>query len=133
MKPTPPRLPVWLLLGWNIVGLAAWGMQINASPEQLANGDAAVAEVWRSMPVWVWGAYTVAVWGGLGGAVALLTRRRVAVALFAISLTGIVAQFGWSFLVSPLLTLKGWSAAIFPAVIFAIGLTGLLYARRQFR
>ena len=113
MKPTAPRLPVWLLLGWNIVGLAAWGMQINASPEQLANGDAAVADVWRSMPLWVWGAYTVAVWGGLGGAVALLMRRRVAVALFAISLTGIVAQFGRSFLVSPPLTLTSLSCLLY--------------------
>jgi hypothetical protein len=129
--PRPPlsKIAILLLL-WNIAGVAAWAFQSSASPEQLAAGDPATAQIWRMMPAWAWGTYALAVWTGLGGAIALLLRRKVAIALFAASLIGVIMQFGWSFLGSPLLTLKGWTSALFPALIIAITLAALLHSRR---
>jgi hypothetical protein len=129
--PRPPlsKIAILLLL-WNIAGVAAWAFQSSASPEQLAAGDPATAQIWRMMPTWAWGAYALAVWTGLGGAIALLLRRKVAIALFATSLIGVVVQFGWSFLGSPLLALKGWASVLFPALIITITLAALLHSRR---
>ncbi|WP_369751207.1 hypothetical protein [Novosphingobium sp. AP12] len=42
-----------------------------------------------------------------------------------------VVQFGWTFLGYGLIAVKGWSTVIFPAVIFAITLASLLYARAK--
>jgi hypothetical protein len=119
----------WLILLWSLMGIAAWAMQISASPEDLAKGDPATAQIWAMMPLWAWGGYAVAVWAGLAGALALLAGRRLATLFFALSTLGIIVQFGWSFLGSPLLALKGWSTAIFPAILFAIALAETLYAR----
>ncbi|KMS60314.1 sugar transporter [Novosphingobium barchaimii LL02] len=119
------------ILAWNLLGDAAYVMHASADLDVLARSDPVTADAFRSMPVWAWSAYAVAVWVGTLGAVLMLTRRKAAWIFFALSLAGVVVQFGWSFLGFGMVAAKGWSAAIFPAVIFAIGLGSLLYARRK--
>ena len=62
---------------------------------------------------------------------ALLLRRRVAVPLFLLSLLAVIVQFGYTFLHTDLLAVKGAGAAIFPTVIVLIGIGQWLYARSQ--
>lgn len=120
-----------LILIWNLIGDAAYVMQAGADLDTLAKTDPVTAEAFRSMPGWAWAAYAAAVWGGTAGAVLLLMRRKVAWIFFAVSLVGVVVQFGWSFLGFRMIAAKGWSTAIFPAVIFAIAFASLLYARAK--
>jgi CHASE2 domain-containing sensor protein len=119
------------ILLWNLLGDAAYVMQASADLDALARTDPATAAAFRAMPVWAWVAYAVAVWVGTAGAVLLLTRRKAARVFFAASLAGVVVQFGWTFVGYGLIAVKGWSTVILPAVIFAITLASLLYARAK--
>jgi len=119
------------ILLWGIIGDAAYLMQVTADLDALAVKDPIGAKAFRAMPVWVWSAYAIAVWGSTAAAIALLLRRKIAVALFALSLAGVIVQFGWTFLATDLLAQKGLETVIFPLVIFAIGLASLLYAVRK--
>lgn len=122
------RMIAIILTVWNAVGVAMWALQSSTSPETLAQGDKVQIEVWQAMPLWAWIAYAVGTWSGLLGAVALLLQRRAAVWLFAISTIGIVAQFSYALVLSPLVAAKGPGVIAFPAVIFAIALGSMAYA-----
>lgn len=120
-----------LLLAWNLMGDAFYLLQISADLDELAKTDPVTAETFRSMPTFAWSAYAIAVWVGTAGAIALLLRRKAAWVLFAISLAGVIVQFGWTFLGTDLLAQKGAGSAAFPLVIASIALASTLYARRK--
>lgn len=119
-----------VLLLWNLIGVAAFVMQYTADLEALAKSDPYTARIFAGMPGWAWGAYVVAVGAGTLGAVLLLMRKAAAVGLFLLSVIAVVVQFGYSFLGTDLLAVKGAGAAVFPAVILAIAVGQWLYARR---
>jgi len=127
------RITAVAILLWNLIGDAAYLAQVTADPAKLAASDPVTAQAFAAMPTWAWAAYAIAVWLGTAGAVALLLGRRIATVLFALSVAGVVAQFGWSFLVFGLIARKGAATALFPLVIFAVGLAQLAYARLKAR
>lgn len=118
-----------LLLIWNLIGDAAYLMQVTMDLDEFAKSDAYTAEQFRMMPQWAWSAYAIGVWGGTAGSIALLLRRRMAIWLFVLSLAGIVAQFARVFVMTDLLAVKGPAAAAFPLLIAAIALFAIWYAR----
>jgi hypothetical protein len=117
------RVPGWYwavaiaALLWEAMGCFAYWTQVSMDSAALARLPAAQADLWAAMPAWVVGAYAVAVWGGLLGAIGLLLRRAWARLAFAASLVAVIVQFGWTFLSTPILTTIGASAAAFPAFI----------------
>jgi hypothetical protein len=120
------RVPGWywtvtaVALLWEAMGCYAYVTQVSMDSAALARLPAEQREIWAAMPGWAVGAYAVAVWAGLLGAVGLLLRRSWAVLAFAASLAGVVAQFGWTFLATPILTTMGAPAAAFPAFILVV-------------
>lgn len=120
-----------LFLLWNIAGDAAYLMQSTMDLDALAATDPVGAQVIRSMPRWAWSAYAVAVWGGTAGAIAVLLRRRLATALFGVSLLGVVVQFGWTFLGTSLIQQKGVGVVAFPLLVAVITVVEIVWARRQ--
>src|SRR4051812_36061209 len=94
-----PAVPGWfwaaavVALLWEGAGCYAYLTQISMDAADLAKLPAAQADMWRSMPVWVKGAYAVAVWVGLSGAIGLLMRQRWARETFAVSLLAVIVQF----------------------------------------
>lgn len=119
-----------VLLLWNLIGVAAFAMQYTADLEALAKSDPYTARIFAGMPGWAWAAYAVAVGAGTLGAMLLLMRKAAAVGLFLLSVIAVLVQFGYSFLGTDLLAVKGAGAAVFPAVILAIAVGQWLYARR---
>lgn len=117
------RVPGWywavaaLALLWEALGCFAYLNQVSMDSAALAGLPAEQREIWTAMPGWAVGAYAVAVWAGLLGAVGLLLRRRWARLAFTASLAGVVVQFGWTFHATPILRTMGASAAAFPAFI----------------
>ncbi|MBY6203589.1 hypothetical protein [Halomonas denitrificans] len=75
--------------------------------------------------------WAVGVWGALFGSVALLLRRRWAVALFALSLVGMIVGSIYTLFLSDGIEIMGAGGAIFSAVIFVVGVFLLVYARRM--
>jgi hypothetical protein len=120
------RVPAWywavagLALLWEAMGCYAYLTQVAMDSAALARLPAAQRDIWAAMPGWAVGAYAVAVWAGLLGALGLLLRRRWAGLAFAASLAGVIVQFGWSFLATPILSTIGASAAAFPALILVV-------------
>jgi len=122
-----------VLLLWNLIGDAAYLTQVTADLDKMAATDPSTADAFRAMPKWAWAAYAIAVWVGTAGAVALLIRSPFAAPLFAVSLAGVIVQFGWTFLGYGLIAKTDASTVIFPLVIAAITLFSMLYARAKTR
>lgn len=118
-----------VLLLWNLMGLAAFAMQYTADLTELAKSDPVTAQAFAAMPAWVWIAYAIAVGAGTLGAVLLLMKKATAASLFLLSLIAVVVQFGYTFLGTDLLALKGPSVIAFPAFIVVMAIIQLLYAR----
>jgi len=116
-----------VLLVWNLAGLVAFIVQVRSDPGDL--GDAVTAEAFATMPAWTWCAYAVATIAGTAGALALLKKRKVAWLLFALSLTGVILQFGWTILGFGILERKGAGAIVFPFVIALMAVLGTTYCR----
>ena len=120
------RVPGWywaaaaVALLWEAMGCYAYLTQVSMDSAALARLPAEQREIWAAMPGWAVGAYAVAVWGGLIGALGLLLRRRWARIAFAASLVAVIVQFGWTFLATPILSTMGGSAAAFPAFILVV-------------
>ena len=131
---TAPRwfMPLAILLVlWSLIGCAACFMQVvtgnvpGAAPEDLA--------LVRAMPLWFNLDYVIATLASLAGAVALVTKSRVALPLFVISSIAVVLQFGYVFAATDSLARKGASAAALPIVIIAIALFEIWLASRARR
>lgn len=128
------RVPGWywavaaLALLWNGFGCFMYVSQVGMDAAEMAKLPEVQQEVWRAMPAWAVGAYALAVWVGLLGALGLLVRRRWARLAFAVSLLAVVVQFGWSFLGTPILARMGPSALVFPAFIFLVAASLLWFA-----
>lgn len=118
-----------VLLLWNLMGVGAFIMQYSADIGELAKTDPYTAHICAAMPSWAWFAYAVAVGAGTLGATMLLLRKAVAAPLFLLSIIAVIVQFGYSFLLTDLLSVKGFTAAIFPAVILIIAIFQWRYAR----
>ncbi|MBG6119678.1 MULTISPECIES: sugar transporter [unclassified Sphingobium] len=118
-----------VLLLWNLMGLAAFAMQYTADLTELAKSDPVTAQAFAAMPAWVWIAYAIAVGAGTLGAILLLMKKAAAASLFLLSLIAVVVQFGYTFLGTDLLALKGPSVIAFPAFIVVMAIIQLLYAR----
>lgn len=133
------RVPGWYwavalaALLWNGFGCFMYVTQVGMEPADMARLPEVQQEVWRAMPGWAVGAYAVAVWAGLLGAIGLLLRRSWARLAFAASLLGVIVQFGWTFLGTPLLSRMGASAAAFPAFILIVVALLLWFSSRAAR
>jgi hypothetical protein len=113
---------------WEAGGCYAYLTQVSAGAKAMAALPAAQRAVWQAMPPWIWGAYAVAVWVGLSGAIGLAMRQSWARAALIVSLAGVIVQFGWVFARTAILAEMGASAAILPAAIFIVGLFLIWFA-----
>ncbi|MFC3441908.1 sugar transporter [Sphingobium rhizovicinum] len=118
-----------LFLLWNCMGLASFIMQYLMDLNELAKTDPGGAKIFAAMPEWLWLDYGVAVLAGLGGALFLLLRKRAAVPLFLLSLIAVVVQFGYVFVATDIIAIKGVVVATaFPILIFVIAIIQWRYA-----
>lgn len=119
-----------LALAWNLIGVAMFFLQTNMGPEQIAAMPPEQQQVYAAMPAWLDIPYGVAVFGGVLGSVALLLRRRWAVAMFAVSLLAVVVQMAGVYALTPAWAASGASGLPMALLIIAIAGFLLWYARR---
>ena len=131
----PRPLGFWVIsvlaLLWNLLGVAMFFLQLNMSPETLAAIPAEQRALYESTPVWVNGAFAVAVFGGALGSAMLLLKKRLALPLLVLSLLGLLAQTGYTYLMTPAFRVHGASSAIFAVVLVLIALFLVWFARRS--
>jgi hypothetical protein len=109
-----------LALVWNALGIVTYLMSVTMSAETLASMSEAERALYTDIPVWVTGAYAVAVFGGTVASIALLLRKAWAVPTFVVSLVAIVIQMSHALFMSALIEVQGAGAAVFPVVIVVV-------------
>lgn len=130
---TAPRWFTLAALGalvWEILGCVMYLMQVRVDPAALPADQRAV---WDATPPWMIGAYALAVWVGLAGAVALLMRRRIAEPLLLVSLVAVAVQFSGLLWVPQLRGLISADMLLLPFVIVVVCLAIWSFARRARR
>lgn len=133
---TPPlwfKIAAVVAILWGLAGVYACYSQLSMSAAQLAALPAAQSDAFTAMPVFVKGAYVVAVAGGLIGGILLLMRKAPAQIAFIVSLIGVVVQFGWVFGVYQGASKLGPSSMAFSAFIAAVGVAQIWLAGLAFK
>jgi hypothetical protein len=136
--PVAAKPPGWfwavavLALLWNLFGLAMFYMQVNMTPEQLAQLPEAQRELTQAFPSWVWAVDGVAVVAGTLGSLLLLMRRRLALPLFWISLVAVVVLFGYCLFPGRMLEVLGPAQSLpMPILVTVVALLLVWFARRS--
>lgn len=105
------------VLAWELLGCAMYLMQVRVDPAALPADQRAV---WDATPAWMIGAYAVAVWVGLAGAILLVMRRRLAEPLLLVSLIAVAVQSSGLLLVPELRGLISSDMLLLPFVILVV-------------
>lgn len=119
-----------LLLAWNLLGVMAYVQESTMSAEALGAMPDAQRALLQSRPAWATAAFAVAVFGGAAGCLMLLLRSRLAVPVLALSCVGVVAQMTHAFLIADSYAVYGPGGTIMPAMVLAISIFLVWYARR---
>ena len=120
--------PTWfyiigvILLLWGLAGCWACYMHVTVGPAIDPNATDWDRAYFAALPSWFAIDFAVAVGAGVLGSIALLLRSKWAVTLYWLSLIAVVIQFGYMFLATDVIAVKGVTATLFPALIFVIGL-----------
>lgn len=127
-------VPVWfwivgiLALLWNLIGLMAFVAQMMMTEQALAALPEAQQEIYRNIPVWVKIAFGLAVIGGTVGCILLLMRNKLAVPVLALSLLGVLLQYGYMFLMTNTAAVMGADAMVLPAIVVLIAIALIPYS-----
>lgn len=109
-----------IALIWNLLGLAAFVMQLMMTPEMIAALPEAEQELYKTLPLWALVAFGAAVIGGSLGCLMLAIRRALAVPLLLISLVGVCVQMTHSFFFSKTFEVYGPGGMIMPIMVLLI-------------
>lgn len=124
----PNGLPRWftlvaiLALVWNLLGVMAFVGHITITPEAIAELPQAEQALYSAVPVWATIAFTVAVFAGAIGSVALLMRKRVCYHLFIASVVAVFVQMFHSFFISNSYEVYGPGGTVMPLMVIIIAL-----------
>jgi hypothetical protein len=130
-----PRPPVWfrivavLLVLWGLIGCVSLYAHLAYQPDVDPNASDWDRAYFAALPVWLDLVYGVAVVAALAGSVALVARSKLAMPLYVVSLIAVVVQFGYIFLATDIIAVKGVWTTYFPSFILAVALFQLWIAR----
>ena len=128
-----PTTTFWVIavvaLLWNIIGVAAYIMQVTMTPEAIAALPVEQQSVYTSMPAWATSAFALSVWGSLFGTILLLLRKKLAGPILVASFAAIIVDMYYTFFISPMLEVSGASGAILPVAIIIIGAYMIFFTR----
>ena len=128
--PTLFRVIAIAAVAWNLIGVAMFFLQTRLGPEEIAALPEAQRTVYEAMPSWLAVFYGIAVFGGLGGSIGLLLRRRWAIPVLAVSLAAVLVQMTVLYLLTPAWDVSGASGAAMSLLIAGIAAFLLVYAQR---
>ena len=127
---TKSAVPLWywviaaVALLWNLLGCAFFGMELFAQ-EALMESMTEDQKAWaRSMPVWIYFVYGLAVTTGVAGSVGLLMRNGWTTWMFAICFVAVIVQMVYTMIIGGGLQVMGPSGAVMPSLVIVIA--GLL-------
>ena len=122
------RAPAWfrllavLGLAWNAFGVYMYLTSVGMFGDPLAGLDPAHRALAQSVPNWVTGAFAIAVFAGLVGALLLVMLKRLAKSLLILSVLAVLVQSAWVIAMSDARAVEGNMALMMPAVISLVAL-----------
>ena len=128
------KLPTWfwvvavLAVLWNIMGCAAYYMDVTMTPEMLAELPEADQALRAAIPAWITGLYAIAVFVGLAGAITLCLRKKLAIPLYIVSLVAVIVQMGYISFGVNTVEIRGAVSLVFPVVIILLGALQLWFS-----
>lgn len=118
-----------LALLWNLMGVFAFVMQVNMSPDVLAALPDAERQLIASQPAWFMFVFAIAVFAGALGSLMLLLKKKFAMPLLVLSLLGVLAQKAYVHLFSDIYTIMGSGAMVLSILVIVIALFLVWFAR----
>lgn len=132
---TPVHL--WIVgsvtLLWNALGGANYLMTQMAGD---ATQAALTPDQWafvEGLPLWVTGAWALAVWVAVAGSLLLLARRRLAAAAFGLAIVALLVTLAYEYGVAGALPVMGPKAMAFSGILLVVSAAQWEYARRMLR
>ena len=119
-------VPVWfwvvatIALLWNLMGCAAFAMELFAQEAMMESWTEAHKEWARSFPVWIYYEYGVAVITGVAGSICLFIRKSWAISLFGVCLAAVLFQMIYTMIISGGLQVMGASSAVMPLLVIIL-------------
>jgi hypothetical protein len=110
------------------LGCVSYLMHVLANPDTLPLDQRAA---YAAEPAWVTGAYAVAVWAGLGGAILLLMKRKLAEPVMLVSLIAVLIWFAGLLLVTPLRDAMSANDLLVAIVVTVLTWTVYWFARHS--
>ncbi len=128
-----PSILFWVIsiiaLLWYLMDMSAFFIRISISDETLLVMSENRRQQIQNIPLWVNFVFAFEVFGGALGSVGLLLRKKWALALFVISLLGVLAQTTYLYFLSNSIALMGWMVIVMPLVSIVIGSGLIVHAR----
>jgi len=115
---------------WNLMGCAAYLMDVMLKPEDVAAMNAGQQAMYAARPSWSVAATAIAVWGGAAGCVALLMRKAWATPLLLLSLAGVLAQDLWLFVMSDAAAQAGGAVFALQGLVLLVAIALAVLARK---
>ena len=131
---TKPNTAFWtiavLALLWNIIGVFLWASNsFLMTEETMAAFTPEQQQLMDSTPSWNTAVYGFATISALLACVCLLMRKKLAVALFGLSLIAVlIIQLYWVFIMDSV-TLMGPQSIIVPLIVIAIAIFEYFYSK----
>jgi hypothetical protein len=131
--PAQPTTRFWLvtiaLVLWEAAGCYMCYQQFKLGAAAMGPVDDWSQRYYDALPAWYNWVYAIATFGALAGGLSLLARKRIAKALFWISLAAVVVMFGYAFAATDLIAHKGLVEVVpFPVFIAAVAAYSIWFA-----
>jgi hypothetical protein len=110
------------------LGCASYLMHVFTDPAAVPVDRRAALE---AEPVWVTGAYAIAVWAGLAGAILLVMKRKLAEPLLLLSVAAVLVWIAGLLLVAPLREAISVNDLVVAIVVSALTWTIFWFARHS--
>ena len=128
-----PSIIFWVIsiiaLLWYLMDMSAFFIRISISDETLLAMSENRRQQIQNIPLWVNFVFAFEVFGGTFGSVGLLLRKKWALALFVISLLGVLAQTTYLYFLSNSIALMGWMVIVMPLVAIVISFGLIVHAK----
>lgn len=120
--PAPKWFIVFAILAlvWNLLGVMAFYMQVNMTPDTIAAMPEAEQALYNSYPIWALIAFACAVFGGVLGSLLLVLKKNLAGPLLLISLIGVLVQVGHTVFVAKAYEVYGPGSLAMPVLLVVI-------------
>jgi len=129
------QAPKWFVtvgivaLVWNLLGVAAYVMQVSMSPETLAALPEAERALYETTPAWATAAFALAVNVGALGCLLLVLKKSWAFPLLVLSLVSVLVQMFHAFFISNSFEVFGPGGTIMPLLVVIVAVYLVLLAK----